>query len=420
LIITTPALANGIYGALGIGPGSDGNYYVPCATPINMTITLDGQDELPLHPLDLTTEPAGQSSSQYCLGLIQTDPSQLTATSERADMILGVPFMRNVYTVMAYERPNATGGFNNSVQLGTNPALGLLGLTNATQALEEFNQMRVPGSSTQNLNSPGDGSRLSMGIKIFIGLVGFFALCLALFALRYLVARRRWRDRSSPGQAEGGPSQKSEYGVYQVARNRSRESIDQSVPLYDYIPRKDVHTAYSGRTCVEGEEEGYIYEFGVRKSKLESAAAPDICDPWDPYAGTWRDTIVGTDAGEADSLRSSYPPQPKLAEVEPDSPSHASLDLTSALLTIHERNDSQTSDPAAEFGMDSVGMAGIGTVARGSVIGPKFRSSVDSVGSGTTPFRQTISSLRSSHTLVSPRVSAGASLCDSDRTFSKV
>ncbi|KAH0832400.1 aspartic peptidase domain-containing protein [Lanmaoa asiatica] len=413
LIITTPTLANGIYGALGIGPSSDGNCaadlfplfgglftqpfadYVPCATPLNMTITLDGQNELPLHPLDLTTEPTGQSSSQYCTGLIQTDPSQLTATSGIGDMILGVPFMRNVYTVMAYDQPDATGNFNDSVQFGTHPTLGLLGLTNATQAMEEFSQVRVlkqplgSGSSQQSVSSQSGGSQLSIGVKILIGLGGFFALCLALFALRCFFARKRWRERFPVGQVEEGSDQVMKYGAYRSTRSKSRSSIED-----DYGP-----------------------EFGVRKSKLDnSPTALEICDPWDPHAGTWRDTIIGTEAGETVSPHSSYIPPPDLADLDLGSP-HASPELTSALLMAHDRSDSQTSD-SAEFGMCPVGMTGIGTAARGSIIDAGLqhdRQSYDSVKS-STPLRPTASSLRSSHTLTSLRESVSAS-CDADRTF---
>jgi hypothetical protein len=371
-----------------------------------MTITLDGQNELPLHPLDLTTEPVGQSSSQYCTGLIQTDPSKLTATSDIGDMILGVPFMRNVYTVMAYEQPDATGNFNTSVQFGTHPVLGLLGVTNATQAMEEFDQVRVlkqplgSGSSQQSLSSEGGEERLSIGVKILIGLVGFFALCLALFALRCFFARRRWRDPSPVGNVEDGSDQEMEYGAYR--RTRSRSSADQSTLVYNSAPRKDKFS-HGG---------DYTPEFGVRKSRLgDSPTELEISDPWDPHAGTWRDTIIGTEAGAAASPHSSYFQQRDLADLDIGSPC-TSPELTDALLRTRDSSESLTSDPG-EFGMHSVGMAGIGTAARGSVIDAGFRhTSCDSV----TPLQSPVSRLRSSHAVTSPRESVSAS-SDTDRTF---
>ncbi|KAF8121226.1 aspartic peptidase domain-containing protein [Boletus edulis] len=358
LIMTTPTLANGIYGALGISPAADGMYYVPCATPLNMSITLNGQNELPLHPLDLTVEPAGQSNAQYCTGLIQTDPSQLTATSDIGDMILGIPFMRNVYTVMAYQQPNATGYFNTSVQFGTRPMLGLLGLTNATQALEEFNQVRVlkqplgSGSSQPSSGNQSGESQLSIGVKILIGLVGFFALCVALFALRCLFARKRWKNTSPVEKANQGLREGLEYGAYRRARSGSRSSTDQTTLVYNSSPRKDKFS----------QDDDYSPEFGVRRSKLGNTGL-ELCDPWDPHGGTWRDTIIGTDAGEAASPRSSYFRPPDFA------------DLIAVLL--HASPEDLTSR-RGEFGMHSVGMAGIGTAARGSVIDADFQHRLSS------------------------------------------
>lgn len=296
--------------------------------------------------------------------------------------------MRNVYTVMAYERPGATGN-NNTVQFGTYPTLGLLGLTNATQAMEEFTQVRVlkqplsSGSTQQSASSQGGGSPLSVGVKFLIGLAGFSALCFALFALRYLWARR---GPYPPGRVKEGSDQELEYGAYQSTGRKSRSSIDD-----EYGP-----------------------EFSMRKSKLGDSFAPlETCDSWDPHTGTLHDTIIGTEAGEAASPYSSYFPPPELADPDLGSP-----ELTSALLMAHDRCDSQTSD-LVEFGMHDIGMVGIGTAARGSVIDPVLqhdRASYDSVKS-STPLRRTgISSLRSSHTLASLRGSVSVP-CDADRTF---
>ena len=374
-----------------------------------MTITLDGQSELPLHPLDLTAEPTGQSNSQYCTGLIQTNPSGLAANSDIGDMVLGVPFMRNVYTVMAYEQPDATGNFNNSFQFGTHPMLGLLGLTNAIQAMEEFDHVRVlkqplgDGSSQQSSSPQGDTSQLSVGVKILIGLVGFFALSLVFFALRCFFARKRWRGHPPVKKVEDGSGQGMEYGAYQRTRSSSRSSADQSTLVHHSFPHKDKYA----------HEDDYSSEFGVKKSKLGySAAELEICDPWDPHAGTWRDTIIGTEAGEAVSPHSSYIRPPDLADL---GSAYASPELTDALLMAHDRDDSLTSDPA-ELGMSSVGMAGIGTAARGSIIDAEFQLARRSCDSAT-PLRQTVSSLRSSHTLTSSRESVGAPYNNADRTF---
>jgi hypothetical protein len=102
--------------------------YVPCTTPLNMTITLDDRPDI---PLDLTPQ---DNQAELCIGLIQTADSQLSNPSNfLGDIILGVPFCRNVDTIMAYTAPNANGSFSLSWMVITlnqtiNPMLGLLSL----------------------------------------------------------------------------------------------------------------------------------------------------------------------------------------------------------------------------------------------------------------------------------------------------
>ncbi|KAF7789932.1 hypothetical protein EIP86_000880 [Pleurotus ostreatoroseus] len=215
VILASVAIANAVYGALGVGPASDGQYYLPCTTPINMTITLDNRTALALHPLDLTTP----TSSSACLGLIQAFPPS-APVAQIADLILGVPFMRSAYTVLAYDVPSSTGAFPSAARLtgsgagAISPTLGLLGLTNASVALEEFHTVRVlneplsaaqpagggsgSGSSGKAVSS-SSGHKLSVGIEVLIGLVGFVVLCAALFAARFLVQRRRMRRLGAAG-----------------------------------------------------------------------------------------------------------------------------------------------------------------------------------------------------------------------------
>lgn len=175
-----------------------------------MTITLDDRPEIPLHPLDLTAEPSQDNQAEFCTGLIQTADSELSNPSNSlGDIILGVPFLRNVYTVMAYTPPDANGSFApvNGSNLTINPRLGLLSLTNPTIALEEFYTVRelnqpisggnssegsaggTSGNSTINVG----GEKLSVGIVVLIGILSFFGLCCLLFAARWFMLRRTYR-----------------------------------------------------------------------------------------------------------------------------------------------------------------------------------------------------------------------------------
>ncbi|KAJ3512984.1 hypothetical protein NLJ89_g3205 [Agrocybe chaxingu] len=346
LILTTSTIANAIYGAIGVSPASDGQYYVPCTTPLNMTVTIDNRPEIPLHPLDLTAEPPQGNRAQFCIGLIQAADAQLTRPdSPLGDMILGVPFMRNVYTVMAYTVPNADGSFTpigstNStdgalVQM-IRPRLGLLSLTEPTRALSEFNTVRVlnqpissgvPTTSTGSGNNtktvPVGGKRLSIGIIVLIGLLSFFALCCILFAIRWFLMRRKFRKA-----AQRGPPDADEYGTmdrksaYLLARrgvgsggtlSELTEDELRQIRYNNYLRKERIlsdATMSSDNTRVSypiGKDgygqDGYLKEdgrsdeeFGFRNSKPVSAPKDGDEEVWDPRTGlAWGDdTLVGT------------------------------------------------------------------------------------------------------------------------------
>ncbi|KAK7044875.1 acid protease [Favolaschia claudopus] len=204
VILTTSSVANAIYGAIGVQPAADNNYYYPCTTPLNMTITLDDRKEISIHPLDLSTPPGSDAPDQNsCIGLIQAsqDAALRNPSSGIGDMVLGISFLRNVYTVLAYDVPASNGSFPsvtiNSTNATVHPRLGLLGLTDPTVALEEFHRVRVlnqPLSNSDGGNSPASKSRGShksnVGIDVLIGLGSFLGLCLLIFGVRWLVKRR--------------------------------------------------------------------------------------------------------------------------------------------------------------------------------------------------------------------------------------
>ncbi|KAI6101819.1 aspartic peptidase domain-containing protein [Pisolithus sp. B1] len=381
VILTTSTIANGIYGALGISPGSDGQYYVPCTTPLNMTITLQNQPELPIHPLDLTAEPSGQSSAQYCIGLIQSADTQLEENTAIGDVVLGVPFMRNVYTVMAYEMPNSGGIFNTPVSSGLEPTLGLLGLTNATQAMEQFHTVRV-------LNQPLDGGQssspstsqngLSVGVEVLLGLIGFFVLCFVSFGLRWFFARRKWRKQdenaSSPtsSHSERESDDKVEYSTYELMRRDSQSSSVEDVIVPPDVLRalasEPVHggrvvsqcTVDSGQTYVEETGNG-LEEFGLKDHKAKVTSMGTETAP-----STWQDTFVGSEG-------SGTPTSPVFPSRHRTASELVSVPLLAHHQSHHRRSESDGSD-LGEFGVSSFGnggsMAGIGTAVRGSQIDP--------------------------------------------------
>lgn len=370
--------------------------YVPCVTPLNMTITLDNQPELPIHPLDLTNEPSGQSGAQYCIGLIQSADSQLTSDSSVGDMVLGVPFLRNVYTVMAYQKPNADGTFNTSVASGIIPTLGLLGLTNATQALQEFHNVRVlhqpldqgptsQSSTTSNNNSKG----LSVGVKVLLGLVGIFVLCIVLFALRYFFARRKSRNQANAfslslsdefdddHKLEDKIQLDQDAGAYKLARYDSRFSHEeetltnalQTLPFESHARQISQYTADSGRTYVE-DPRTTSGEFGF-KNHNQDMIRPSTRNlrhcSWEDVSV---DVFVGYKADNTPISSEFIPVHPYAAHCHQRTPSELHRE---PLLAHHRWDDSRGSGDEggdlAEFGMfPAATMAGIGTAARGSHI----------------------------------------------------
>ena len=341
-----------------------------------MTITLDDRSETPLHPLDLTAEPSQDNSAQFCTGLIQTADAQLSSPGSKADIVLGVPFMRNVYTVMAYSVPNSNGSFttvNNSNQKDgglsqtITPRLGLMSLTDPTKALQEFHNVRVlnqpmdGGSNTSSHSTPSDvgGKEISVGIVVLIGLLSFIGLCGVLFASRWFLLRRAQRKalarqltdddkvaymltRTSPSRRERAAGIDSHEGLSEDELRRTR------FEAYIRKERKfsSLSTMASDRTRVgnyEGTKYGRVYddpegmEFG-QMSPTKKATVDE--DPvWDAATGLdWGDNTLTQHPPRAYEI----PPEPP----EPPEPGYAHLPSERQELTaFHRRNSSLAMQP---------------------------------------------------------------------------
>ncbi|CAL1713873.1 unnamed protein product [Somion occarium] len=379
IILASPDIANGIYGALGIGPGSDD--YVDCTTPINMTVTLDDRPEIPLHPLDLTTSPSSGATSSSCVGIIQAYPAG-SSISDIADIVLGVPFMRSTYTVMAYDQPDSEGNFPNmsapsSASGGSmnsallRPRLGLLSLTDPTVALDEFNTVRVlkqplgsagganGGAQGQSVSGDdGGGKRLSVGVEVLIGLLGFFALCFVLFAARWAYARRKFKhERAAAGVAgksngSGEFKDRDDYLMDEVAFRLSRrtsrndpygpsEEALRAMRYSEYKRRLDSeYTDDSGRTRVAspGDKDG-VNDFGYdvvggrsgsvdadadslhQHHDTDSGEEEDVGDPQTGYQAVKTHVRSDSESSTVPSLslrRDSVPPRSHTTNSIPD------------------------------------------------------------------------------------------------------
>ena len=342
--------------------------YVPCTTPLNMTITLDDRSATPLHPLDLTAEPSQEN--QFCTGLIQTADSEV-------DMILGVPFMRNVYTVMAYSVPNSNGSFpaangsdlmDGGISHTITPMLGLLSLTDPTTALQEFHNVRVlnqsiSGGTTTNHSASMvklGGKEVSVGLVVLIGVLSFFALCGVLFAIRWFLSRWERRKAAARGmdRSEDDNSKVIEYMLTRTSSSRREKAVGvdshgglsedelRSMRFEAYMQKNRsslYSTKSSGQTRVEGYEGadyGRVYddiegrEFGLRNlRKNVPPVEEEGVEVWDPATGLdWGDNTL-----------TQHPP--RTYEVPPEAGRVHLRNEREELTASHRRNSSLAMQP---------------------------------------------------------------------------
>lgn len=213
---------NALYGAWGIGPASDGGYYVPCSLQLNITVGLGGI-HIPIHPLDASLQigsgngPSGDGS--VCLGSFQalrslsgsSNGANLNSSFLPADFVLSPAFMRSAYTVFSCD-----GGLNTSEAAAANmtisspcqAAIGLRSLVNMTAATQQFTAVRIKKQTLGQSglhgghSSSGSGSTkgLSEGIKVVIGCVCAIVVIAVLFGVALWRLRRR-RRRSAAARA---------------------------------------------------------------------------------------------------------------------------------------------------------------------------------------------------------------------------
>ena len=337
-----------------------------------MTITLDNRPEIPLHPLDLTAEPPQTNQAQFCTGLIQADSQLSNPDTSPGDIILGVPFLRNVYTVMAYTSPDANGSFPtvNGSNLTITPRLGLLSLTNPTIALEEFNTVRVLNQPISGGNSSGGstgespsnptvslgGKKLSVGIVVLIGIMSFFVLCCVLFFVRWFMFRRKYRKGVSTGLFQTyedvfGTKKNSTTDVFMLTKTMSSKDEKSSFGHKSEESTVGVKEKICCDSIDDGTNLAVLTRSGERGSGVEE---------WGSIASG--DNILVQE--EPDHLHSSLSP--------PSSPVSPISSQTQRLLTLSDpqspaspNHDRETREDLDDSEIIS-DMAGVGTASRTS------------------------------------------------------
>ncbi|RXW25328.1 hypothetical protein EST38_g511 [Candolleomyces aberdarensis] len=132
----------------GIGP----TYILPCDAEVNATFVFSGR-QYPMHPLDMTMDPSvlGLGSVVNSRGELACVATFQPFTYDRGanptyDMVLGMAFMRNVYTLFDYgdfTSPNDT-----SSSTIDPPYIQLLSLTDPSEGHRDFVTVRLGGIDT--------------------------------------------------------------------------------------------------------------------------------------------------------------------------------------------------------------------------------------------------------------------------------
>ncbi|KAG0703760.1 aspartic peptidase domain-containing protein [Suillus ampliporus] len=120
-------------------------WLVPCGQLINVTFNFGGVS-YPIHPLDVSSSDFGVTFSNgnpACLGMFQPVTSAFSLLGEY-DMILGMAFLRNTYTLINY------GNFVNGGSDSGNPYVQLLPLTTVESAVNDFIKVRLNGQNLIN------------------------------------------------------------------------------------------------------------------------------------------------------------------------------------------------------------------------------------------------------------------------------
>ncbi|KAJ7159735.1 aspartic peptidase domain-containing protein [Mycena filopes] len=197
-------------------------WYVPCTQEVNVTLKFGG-NAYPVHPLDTTIDPAifgfearqTATGENACLGSFQPIS---TDTGGTYDIIFGMAFLRNVYTLINF------GDFVADSTSKADPYIQLLSITDPAEAHSDFVKQRLGGvdtttsvrtqsPSTDNDDDDDDSGKSKTKYYIIAGCVGGGILLLVLVALMLFKPGRSrggrggsYRQLHLPSPGSGGPS----------------------------------------------------------------------------------------------------------------------------------------------------------------------------------------------------------------------
>ncbi|EIW67855.1 hypothetical protein TREMEDRAFT_39997 [Tremella mesenterica DSM 1558] len=271
ILVGYKPFADSIYSIYGIQASSDGIYRLPCTQQLALTFTF-AETEYSVHPLDMSWADSADPSQQTCIGAIQYS-STLGSTG---DFILGSSFLKNVYSIFQYPDTMRTTVWQ--------PSVGLVSLTNASLASQEFyavrslhqslssisanHQTTSPSSPLSPSSSPGSSSSHSASkavVPAVVSVLGFFLVAAGLFCAWWFWLRHKWgaggvvQYKQAPNRHRGDLSISSLRSKKHNAAQRQKSMVE---GLSDY------EDSWASGTGTEGES--------IRLGYLPETVATDV------------------------------------------------------------------------------------------------------------------------------------------------
>ncbi|WWC85607.1 uncharacterized protein L201_000471 [Kwoniella dendrophila CBS 6074] len=281
--------ADQIYNAMGISMSSDGFYRMPCTQQLAVTFNIAGQN-IPVHPLDMTYPDPEDASQKQCIGMIQYSSN----LGDSGDFILGSAFMKNVYSIFQYPDTNK--------QKTWQPTVGLIPLTNASVASQDFYAVRVQRQSLSSVSSnqqastgghspTNPGSQPSQAaaekkvvnttVIAVVSVIGFFVLAAAAFCAWWFWLRRKFGasgvvDYKSAPERPRVDDYKSD-GSFTSLRTKKHTSTQRQKSMVEGFSGTD-YEADSWMSTTEGNDSirlGYLPEVAEEDDDARRTRAPD-------------------------------------------------------------------------------------------------------------------------------------------------
>ncbi|KAF9046535.1 aspartic peptidase domain-containing protein [Panaeolus papilionaceus] len=177
--------------------GVGGAWTLPCVQEVNVTFRFGGRS-YPMHPLDMTIDPESiglpevisSDGERACIGTFQPFTYDRGARPNY-DMVLGMAFMRNVYTLFDY------GDFIQGSTTLADPYIQLLSITSTSEAHQDFVTVRLGGEDTTATRGIRDikSSTSRSTMYYIIAAVAVVAIVVAASILFILRAKRKRRLR---------------------------------------------------------------------------------------------------------------------------------------------------------------------------------------------------------------------------------